>query len=110
MNKYMIKGALGVAALTVFGYGTHELNEKDNTIEKLDIKQAQTAKTLKKISVYREIERQEFGALSTAYEQKVKELKKSVFKQKSYKQEVSDLKKKLASLSNQSQELKKKLD
>lgn len=109
MKKYM-KGALGVAALTVIFYGTHELNEKDNTIEKLDSKQAQTAKTLKKISAYREIERQEFGALSTAYGQKVKELKKSTAKQKSYKQEVSDLKKTLASLSAKSQELKKKLD
>ncbi|WP_215085463.1 hypothetical protein [Exiguobacterium sp. s78] len=110
MKKYIAKGAAGVAALTVILYGTHELKEKDNMIEKLDSKQEQTAKTLKKISIYREVERQEFGTLSTAYKQKVKELKKSTTKQKSYKQEVSDLKKRLASLSNQSQELKKKLD
>lgn len=110
MKNNIFKGALVVAALTGIVYGTHELREKDIMIEQLDKKQAQTSKTLRTVSAYREIERQEFGDVSTAYEQKVKELKESKHKQKSYKNEVSDLKKKLASLSNQSQELKKKLD
>lgn len=110
MKKYIIEGALSVTALTVILYGTHELKEKDSMIDQLDEKQAQTAKTLRNVSAYREIERQEFGAVSTAYEQKVKELNESKNGLKSYKSEVSDLKKKLASLSNQSQELKKKLD
>lgn len=103
MKKYLIKGALGVAALTVLGYGTHELDEKDNMIEVLEKKNAQKLNELTRIKTYRVIERQELGAAQTAYQQQVK-------KTKSYKDEVSDLKKKLASLSNQSHELKKKLD